>query len=56
MENLSGFCTICNHKHRGEDQCQYCHCTWANVSTGDNNMIKFIKKWWKKYVDWLFKW
>jgi hypothetical protein len=56
MENQSGFCLICNHKHRGVSLCNYCECNW-DVSTKKEGetMINWIKKQWQKFIDWVFK-
>ena len=49
MENDSGFCLDCNHKHRGISLCKYCDCDWTLVLKEDN----MLKKIWQKIKDWL---
>ena len=52
MENSSGFCLDCNHKHRGIALCKYCDCDWnvVKVILEEDNMLKRI---WKKIKGWL---
>ena len=54
MENDSGFCIDCSHKHRGIAKCNYCGCDWSipKIVLEENNMFK---KLWKKIVEWLWK-
>jgi hypothetical protein len=49
MENDSGFCIDCSHKHRGIAQCNYCDCNWTLVLEEDN----MLKKIWNKIKSWL---
>ena len=52
MENDSGFCLDCSHKHRGIAQCNYCDCDWSipKIVLEEDNMLK---KLWRKIKDWL---
>ena len=52
MENDSGFCLDCSHKHRGIAQCNYCDCDWSipKIVLEKDNMLK---KLWRKIKDWL---
>jgi len=52
MENDSGFCLDCNHKHRGIDLCKYCGCDWSipKIVLEEDNMLKKI---WNKIKSWL---
>ena len=52
----SGFCLNCSHKHRGVSTCNYCECNWdAPVKQTGDKMIKWFKKQWQKFIDWVFK-
>ena len=50
MEDSSGFCLNCSHKHRGIALCKYCDCDWnvAKVILEEDNMLKRL---WKKFKD-----
>ena len=51
MENDSGFCIDCSHKHRGIAQCNYCDCDWSipKIVLEDS----MLKKIWNKIKSWL---
>ena len=49
MENDSGFCLDCSHKHRGIALCKYCDCDWTLVLKEEN----IFKKIWNKIKSWL---
>ena len=53
MENDSGFCLDCSHKHRGLSLCAYCDCNWQ--INREDNMIKKIVKWIWNIVCWPIK-
>ena len=53
MENEGGFCIVCDHKHRGVDQCSYCDCTWQ--STEEDDMVKKIIRWVWNIICWPIK-
>ena len=55
IENESGFCLNCSHKHRGISKCNYCECDWdISIKQEGETMIKWIKKQWQKFIDWVF--
>ena len=57
-------CILCNHDCHCGEKCEIDNCLCPTckhphdfVCFKENpTMIKQIKKWWKKYVDWLFDW
>ena len=55
MENESGFCLNCSHKHRGVAVCKYCDCNWDHKE--DEPMARKIWEWvcwpFKKVWNWL---
>ena len=55
MEDLSGFCSSCNHKHRGVAQCKYCDCSWETVIEKTEESMNIIKKIWNKIKSWIKK-
>ena len=48
-------CRICGHGCHCEEKCEIDSCLCPTCKHMENpTMIKKIKKWWQKYVDWLF--
>ena len=50
-------CDVCKHDCHCGEKCEIDSCLCPNCQhTQEKPMIKQIKKWWRKYVDWLFTW